>query len=924
MKTSLRAGAFLTVLSCLGSAVAQEANVTARLSAAKLLESRGEFARAEQELREALEQAPAAERALVANAIAALLSRQGRNDEAAALTGAVPQGKGEDPIQRLIAVLDSGSTRSEAVVDAAAQLDSLGSLVVPHLLAALPKMGPFGISNTLDRLARFSDPRITAALATLIDSSDVLIASTVANDLPNMRRPVALPLAERIAQAKVEPKVQLGALRALLQYDGAGTQQLAQRLAADPSGESQTALIQSLAKAEQPWVVDVLEALMKHASAEVRASATLEWIRDKKGLTEQQALAAIEALPPAHIVSVTLELGNLHRDWVRVGLLLLRTVQQTGPWNSAQDLLGSWEWWRLPDESARALLALEFKDRPQHAPTGAQMVVTALEELVARGWVLPADLDARVAQLAATYTVAWRLLANGLPANAEDRALAVWEAAADRRNFALCVRVAERPWHRLFARQLLLTTRSGQVDSSLLQRDWTGAPPEAVAALAELGARWPDDPSGGQLQWHGALIAAFQRNANLPCSVIVPLVVAGNLDAWQALVLRDPQAALEQARSAKTLHPHQAGDLAQLLRRGRRADVPLALRLLDLGESNNWGDYTAIMAFFAEQAAGHLDAIRLGCAPVPNGPAQTARLNIAGRAARGARVQDLGALLALAPALHTDCCIALLNALLPQLRAEHAAPLIAAIEALLDEPIKEVEGNPLERPISGYPLLSRLCELTGRTGNEAALPVLQRILADKPEGRWQPFVKAAAIAALHVAGASRDKLVLEMLASPNVAVVRAALYTSGPRISAEFRNGMREAVLRVGDALDNADSLFRQLDVEDRVALAVAVLESERFAKFTRDLCSAALSAVGLRKDVRYLPQLVKGASHPDAYVRGEAAKAIGNTFAREAGPHLIEMLRDDSTEVRKAAEDALNQIATYLDTRKNWEDRFK
>jgi HEAT repeat protein len=89
-------------------------------------------------------------------------------------------------------------------------------------------------------------------------------------------------------------------------------------------------------------------------------------------------------------------------------------------------------------------------------------------------------------------------------------------------------------------------------------------------------------------------------------------------------------------------------------------------------------------------------------------------------------------------------------------------------------------------------------------------------------------------------------------------------------------------------------------------------------------LCIAALRTVGLRKDVRYLPQLVKGASHTNANVRVQAAQAIGNTFAREAGPHLIEMLRDDSPEVRKAAQDALDQIANYLDARAKWEQRFK
>jgi hypothetical protein len=935
MKTILRVGAFLTALSCFGAAMAQETNeVAAHISAAKLHETRGELARAEQELRTALEKAPVAERDLVANALATLLVRQGRNNEAAALTGKLPPGQGtvEDPIQRLIAVLDSGAVSNDAVKDAAAQLDSLGALVVPHLLAALPRLGPFGTNNVLDRLVNYDDPRITAALANLIDTADAAVAAAIGARVQDMPRSVALPLAQRIAQAKLEPKMQANALAVLLAHDAAAasTRQLAQRLAADPSGESQASLIETLDKAQEPWVVDVFAALMQHASAEVRAHATFRWIRAKKDVTEQQALTAIEALPPASIVWVSDSVGSLHPDWVKVGLLLLRKIRQGAPSNvNPQVLLQRWEWWRMPDESGPELLAARFVDRPQHEPLGPKAILAAVGELVARGWVLPPSLDGRLAEVATAYTNApsydngWKLLANALPADAEDRAIAVWEKASDRRSFVQFAIAAERPWHRLVAKHLLQATRSNQVEPWLLQRDWTGAPPEAVAALADLATRWPESPSGGQLQWHPALVGVFQRNGILPSSVILPLVAAGNRDAWQALLVRDPQAALDQARGAARLHAHQVGDLAALLsRHGRSTDVPLALRAFEMAESLNWGEFSQFIAFFADQAAGHLDVIRLACAPVPIGPGQSARLHVACKAAKGARVQDLGELLALAPALQGDCCDALMESLAPQVRSEHAASLIAAIEAVLTGPIGPMQDNVLERPIDASRLLARLCILAGNTDNAAALPVLKRVLALADAGAF--VLTTASDAALRVAGASRPKLVLEMLASPKVAVVRAALGTADERIDAEFRDRMRDAVLRVGETLENVEPFFAKLGTDDRVALGVAVLESERFAKFTPALCGAALGAVGLRKDVRYLPQLVKGASHPDRSVRIQAANALGNTFSREAGSHLIEMLRDDSPSVRQAAQAALDQIANYLDARAKWEERFK
>ena len=66
------------------------------------------------------------------------------------------------------------------------------------------------------------------------------------------------------------------------------------------------------------------------------------------------------------------------------------------------------------------------------------------------------------------------------------------------------------------------------------------------------------------------------------------------------------------------------------------------------------------------------------------------------------------------------------------------------------------------------------------------------------------------------------------------------------------------------------------------------------------------------------------GDRHPDEFVRQHAAIALGNTFAREAAPHLIEMLKDDSSDVRTDAQKALDEIANYLDAKAKWEARLK
>jgi len=930
MAKSTRVGAALAAMFLSGLVMAQEPpSVASRLAASKLAATAGKLADAEQELRAALVQATAAERVQITQELAALLVRQGRTDEATALAGAPPQGlaKGEDPILRLIAVLDSGAGTNEAdaVRDAAAQLNTLGALVVPHLLAAMPRLGPFGINNVLDLLVRYDDPHITAALSAMLDTADAGVVTAIANRLDDMRHGVSLPLAQRIAQAKVEPKAQAQALLVLLQHEStaAATQQLAQRLAEDPAAEVQRMLGQALASVQEPWVVDVLAAQMRHSSAERRAAATFEWIKRQPKLTEDQALAAIQALPPQKVAWVSNSLGSVHPDWVRVGLLSLRALPQAEAWSgNAQQFVGRWEWWRMPDESGPELLAARFPERPQHEPSASQAVGNEINELIARGWMLPASLDARLAEVAGPSGY-WHVVVKALPDNAEDRAIAVWEKASDPYDFVRAAVQAERPWHRLVVRHLLLATRSDQVETLFLQRDWSGAPPEVATALAELAARWPESPSGGQLQWHAPLIAAFHRHANLPPSVILPLVAAGNAKAWQTLVERDPQAALEQARGAAKLHSFQISDVGKLLGgRGGPSDMPFALRVRSMFEGSGQHGYSELVRFFVEHGAGHLDLIRLAVVPVPPGPLQESRVQIASFAAKGARVQDLEELLGLMPSLQPRCWNALVEALSPPAFVAQVAPWVAAVEACLARPWTRIENESMMRGVASADQLLWLVWRLGDSQDPSALPVLRRVMAlVKDDAK---FLDRAALAALQCAGPTRRQLLLELLASPRLEIVRPALEALEQRTDGELRARTQEAVLRLGETLDNVTAVFGALDKPDRIALALAILDGDRFERFTQDLCIAALTTIGQAKDARYLPQLARGARHPRSGVRSSAASAIGNTFALEAAPYLLELLKDDNEPVRKTAQKCLDDLANYLDARAKWEARLK
>jgi HEAT repeat protein len=101
-------------------------------------------------------------------------------------------------------------------------------------------------------------------------------------------------------------------------------------------------------------------------------------------------------------------------------------------------------------------------------------------------------------------------------------------------------------------------------------------------------------------------------------------------------------------------------------------------------------------------------------------------------------------------------------------------------------------------------------------------------------------------------------------------------------------------------------------------------LASERFPQFRGELAGSAVRILGGLKDPGRIAQFVGAARHRVVEVRVEAAYALGNTFAREAAPQLIEMLKDEQPTVRKTAQTALDELANYLDAKAKWEARLK
>lgn len=884
-------------------AAAQQAPTAAeRLAAAKLAEARGDFAKAEAELRAAAASGDEESRQAAHMQLALLRSRLGIRPDPHADPAQDPLPAG-DPVQRLIATMETGSQELKEVEAACRQLQSLGALVVPPLLAALPKLGPFGLANALWVLGPQQDPRIAPALLARLADADPAITLAIAERLGNLHGAVAIPVARALAAAEGAPAVQLRAfvvLRGKGVTDGA-LGALAVRLAKEPSVHE--ALLDELDDATDAVALAIHAELMNSGAGFVRAQATSHWLGARKDVGEAEALARLSPLEPQFQWWVARGLVAAHRDWVRVGLLALPH------WEDGREPLNeSWfdatEWWRLPEQAAPALLALASR-----RSSDQQRIATVVAKIVEQGWLVPAELQQSLERLllGGNLSDAEYAFVRAIPVGDEDRALATWQRldAAMRRKFTSIVVALDRPWPRVVARQLAACEQAGEVQSKWIERDWTGAPPEAIAALVATVERFPRAADGSWLPWHTAVLRAFLRCPDLPASLLQPLV--WQAEAWRALAEREPALALALAREMPATQVQGKQELAVLLRdHGTAGDVPLALRLLGLTP----GYGPVIAEFLVRAGAGRREVVALAGRDIQDG--NDIRVRVATQAAKAVAVAQLDDWLSLLGTLHPMVRSQVGASLAPQLRPEHGPAIAGAIERTLHQdpapPRDEVLGE--------------LVRLAGKTDAQC-LGALQQVMADREVDRGIRASAAKGILALATTG--RHDLLVGMLASPYTEVVAQALQAADLRSDAELRAVAKAALLRCGHELEVGAQLFEGLPPEEASALARDLLTSDRLPQLQTNLCSAALRTARRAKDVvSMVPAIARGASHPSWLVRKGAALELGNTFVREAAPFLIEMLKDEMPDVRKQAQESLDQLANYLEQREKWERRLK
>jgi len=124
--------------------------------------------------------------------------------------------------------------------------------------------------------------------------------------------------------------------------------------------------------------------------------------------------------------------------------------------------------------------------------------------------------------------------------------------------------------------------------------------------------------------------------------------------------------------------------------------------------------------------------------------------------------------------------------------------------------------------------------------------------------------------------------------------------------------------------ISSADAYVTKLSKADREAFGAKVLAREHGDNSVPSwLIVTALYAYGSLKSAKYVEAFAGYLDHADWRVRYTAVEQLGRTFSREAGPYLIEALKDDDARIAKLAKQALAKIKDYLAEKAKWEAEF-
>ena len=812
-----------------------------------------------------------------------------------------------DPVQRLIAVLEEGTTETKVVYDAQRQLKELGALAVPPLLAALPKAGPFGFVNAMPVLEPHSDPRIAPALLERANA-DPAIAALVIEHSQRMSDTVREALVTGLDEAKLPAPARLQL--ADVMSSAPGTEQrrkaIALQLADEPSVQRE--LGAKVAKWNVPWASEVFTKLRAVKDPVAAASATAQWLLVQQDIDEATALAAIQPLDVRHRWWVARQVTERYSAWAKVALLGL------GEGPGRDSLQGSsWfnkvEWWRGGGEAAMKLLEVT-KTRPELG----RHIDISMRRIIDTGWTAPPEVEATLASISLHALVA------ALPQDDDTRALAAWRRLESGERVVFvdeAVRLG-RPWHRVVVAQLAAAQQFDDVRPPWIERDWNGVPQDAAAGLLALAQRFPKPPVGitgglrathtsmqfGPGQWLSALVSACARTPELPSSILTTLASAGDERAWRVLAQRDAAAALGLVRDPSR---RWSDGLPQLLgEHGTAADVPTLVGFLEWHGLTD-GELSQVRPFVERHCRGNLDvADRLQ--EQARFESTPTKAKLAAAIAGGVTVEQMKEVIERIPHLQPEVQAAAEAALKALVNATHAPVLAAELDAAFArEPFSDLQA--------GFVLT-----LMQKCAAPDCQPAVRRALASRRIGE---DVMHAAMTAIAVAGPQRHAVLRELLGATDHRIVQVALDAEGVGQDQALMLAATNAMLAHGKQLHSVDKLFNSLDPATRSAQARAVLRFADFPQFHQQFCISVLQALGSLKDPAVVADLARGAQHADLNVRLAATEQLGRVFTREAAPFLLELLKDDDEGVRKLAKQGLDQLAEYLDARTKWDERL-
>lgn len=903
-----------------------------RLAQAKLAEARGDVAAARRTLEDALAKANDADKPALREALAALpqdgkpatatdgtIQKLLDDPEAAARVRELLQQRGfapapaQDPVQRLIAVLDQGTVRVEAVAEAMGQLENLGALVVPPLLAVLPKVGPFGFVNAMKLLEKQSDPRIAPVLLARANS-DPAFAALVVEQSQSMADAVRQALVTGLDESKLPPAVQLQFADVMGSAPGMDERRhkLALQLADDPTVQRE--LGGMLVQWQAPWADEVFAKLRASKDPAIAAGATAQWLSLQTNLDEAGALAVIQPLDPRHRWWVARQVTTRSKNWAKVALLGLGDGANNKQLHQDPWFLGV-EWRSGGGEAASALLQLT-----KAQPDLVQRLTTPVFAIVRDGWIVPPELDSPLANFNLSAFAA------ALPRDGEARALAAWDRLGrdDRWTFTKAIVSLGRPWHRVVAAQIATAENYSDVPEEWLRRDWTGAPPEVGAVLVALAERFPRTKSvvsqatatttTNGPAWHQSLIDACQRCKDLPSAILLPYARAGEQSAWDVLAERDPSAALAIARAADG--PWQSVRARVLGQHGTAEDVATLVRRLGWSVLSE-PDLDQVRPFVLRHGLGNLALLsRMANAKDHRAPLSDPRSQVpavardlAKQIAARIDIAQLPEYLTILPDLPDEVANRAMQTLQSQVGTRHAPMLAQALAAAAArEPIVAAE-------------IRTVLHLMTRSGSTECLPALRSALADARLGEYRSQIAATMVS---LPGSEWPAMLRELLAHPDARVVREVLVAVQPGPDAELLAAATKALLANLQTLSSVDAFFDGLEPTARAATARAVLQAPDFAQASSAVANSALRALGSLKDSSYAADLARGAEHHLPSVRMAAAEQLGRLFTPDAAPFLLRLLKDDDKDVRNRAKERLELLADYLDGRAKWEQRLQ